>query len=365
MAAVVMDCSAARKSIGAAAMLAAAAAEPGSSAVYGRLRVQRIRSCWLGLRVGNARGGITCRQQRQSLVVCSSSSSWSSKPGKDGGEEDEFQEAPAEDYLQAQVVDAVSMLPLHGRLFMTLSSGREVEVNHVHPSKGRLLYRARNPAIFLKVLSDSDVLLPIIVGETAVTMLMKALHDEEKSGRPNHYQLLRQIVGALDFEAKMVRITERVRDTYYARIYFGQDGKKALTSVDARPSDAINFAVRSKIPIFVNKSIVESDAVRPVYSTPVPWDTTGERSRKSSYLDSPDDAHDPIAEEITLMKDMLMAVVEERYADAARCRDQLNKHRLSCKMKQIVIFRGSTCSSRYRRIALKETRRQHEQRNGD
>ncbi|CAM6128290.1 unnamed protein product [Calypogeia fissa] len=230
------------------------------------------------------------------------------------------------DYMQAHVVEAVKMVPSHGQLFMTLNDGREVEVNHVNPSKGHLLYKGSTPTIFLKMANDSDLMLPIVVGETAVAMLMKGLHETTKMGRPNQYQILKDIVGVLNYEARMVRVTERVLDTYYARIYIGKPGDDDLLSVDARPSDAINLAVRCKVPIYVNKSIIAADAVRPVYRH-AHHTEAGRSTFSDSFLDRADVEPDTMAEEITLMKNMLLAVVEERYADAARWRDELTRLR--------------------------------------
>lgn len=233
-----------------------------------------------------------------------------------------------EDYVQAHVLEAVSMVPAHGQLFMTLANGKEVEVHHVNPAQGRLLYKSSTPAIFLKIEHEQDLMLPIIVGEVAVTMLLRALHDEEHLGRPNYYHLLRDTVDALNHEVRKVRVTERVDDTYYARIDVGKPGDLAISSVDARPSDAINIALRCKVPIFVNKSIVAADAVRPVIGSSCR--VLGLRSwGKDSSLDSADSGPDPVAEEITLMRSMLLAVVEERYADAARWRDELRRFRMA------------------------------------
>lgn len=213
---------------------------------------------------------------------------------------------------------------------MTLANGSEVELDHVNPPKGRLLYRSRNPTIFLKIHCEADLLLPIIVGDVAVGMLMKALHGEENSVRPNQYHLMKNLVGTLNFEVRMIRVTERVADTYHARIYLGRPGEEEMQSVDARPSDAVNLAVRCKVPIYVNKDIVTSDAVRPVYAvTRTTADAANEAAYKGNFssLDCAENGLDPIAEEITLVKNMLLAVVDERYSDAAHWRDELSSLR--------------------------------------
>ncbi|MCO5556015.1 hypothetical protein L7F22_009559 [Adiantum nelumboides] len=257
-------------------------------------------------------------------VRCSSSShgpSSSSSSNAAGGWDDDDCK-----YMEAHVVDAVSLLPFQGHLFMTLSDGGEVEIDHVNPPKGPLLFRSRNPTIFLRVLSETDLILPIIVGDSAIDMLMNALHGEEKVVRPNQYHIMRDLVGSLDFELRMVRITERINDTYVARIYIGKPGEKEMQSVDARPSDAVNLAVRCKVPIYVHKDIISSDAVRPVVVSCQATDAAT-ISRSGPDLDIPRSGKDLLAEEVTLVKNMLLAVVEERYFDAARWRDELRTFR--------------------------------------
>ncbi|CAK9866877.1 unnamed protein product [Sphagnum jensenii] len=276
----------------------------------------------------------------------------SSNGGGSSHVEDDSNSSGTMEYLEAQVMDAMSMVPLHGKLLMMLANGREQEVDHINPSKGRLLYKTSTPTIFLKVKDGSDLMLPIVVGEGAVSMLMKALHDEEHFGRPSCYHIMKEMLEALNYKAKMVRITERVVDTYYARILFGKKGaeqqqeeddeEEALLSVDARPSDAINFAVRCKVPIFINKSIIRADAVRPVLveeesggraviSKRFKLKGAATASFCSKEVASKGDSF--AADEAAIVMSMLIAATEERYADAAHWRDELVKLRIIRKEK--------------------------------
>ncbi|MCO5563678.1 hypothetical protein L7F22_017325 [Adiantum nelumboides] len=265
------------------------------------------------LRLHNAAGGVRCLRSSNSNSNGSSAFRWG---------------AGDFEYLEAQVLEAVSLLPLQGHLFMTLANGVEVEIDHVNPPKGRLLYRSRNPTIFLKILSETEMLLPILVGDQAVRMLMKAVRGDESSVRPNQYQLMRDLVEALNYEIRMVKVTQRVADTYLARIFIGTPGEEETHSVDARPSDAVNLAVRCKVPIYVNKEIVYKDGVKPVRtSTQAAAPKSRKYSNHLSPLDRPQNGRDPIAEEMNLVKNMVLAVVEERYSDAANWRDKLKKLR--------------------------------------
>jgi hypothetical protein len=52
-------------------------------------------------------------------------------------------------------------------------------------------------------------------------------------------------------------VVSDLRDnTFYAMIYLDRDGE--TIAIDARPSDAIALALRTRSPIFVEDSVVES-----------------------------------------------------------------------------------------------------------
>lgn len=189
------------------------------------------------------------------------------------------------------------------------------------------LRRFQSPTIFLKISCDGDFLLPIIVGEFAVDKLLYALFDDGgDEDCPDQFQFVKNVVEKLGYEVKMVRITERVVNTYFAKLYLSKPGKNEIISVDVRPSDAINVANRCEAPIYVSKHIVLKDAIRIGYGM-------GRAHRaKATYdvsLDSAAEGPDSVTEEFDLVKNMDIAVREERYNDAAKFRDKLLKLRKS------------------------------------
>ncbi|XWS45612.1 hypothetical protein CRYUN_Cryun15aG0151200 [Craigia yunnanensis] len=184
------------------------------------------------------------------------------------------------------------------------------------------LSRFPSPTIFLKISCDGDFLLPVIVGEFAVEKLIAAFWGDDDGDSPDQFHLVKNIVEKLGYEVKMVRITERVVNTYFAKLYFSKPGENDVIGVDARPSDAINLANRCKAPIYVNKQIVLADAIRIGYGMGRVRDT------KSTYdvlLDSAADGPDLLTEELDLVRNMNLAVKEERYNDAAMLRDKIMK----------------------------------------
>lgn len=196
-----------------------------------------------------------------------------------------------------------------------------VDANFVGP---RFLQRFQNPTIFLKISCDGEFLLPIVVGEFAVERLLDAHWGDDNEDSPDQFQFLRNLVEKLGYEVNMVQITERVVNTYFARLFFSKPGEKDILSVDARPSDAINVANRCKAPIYVNKQIVITDAIRISYGMGRVRDT---KSTYDVHLDSAADGPDLLSQELGLVKNINLAVKEERYKDAAMWKDKLQQLR--------------------------------------
>ncbi|GKV44134.1 hypothetical protein SLEP1_g51349 [Rubroshorea leprosula] len=184
----------------------------------------------------------------------------------------------------------------------------------------------RSPTIFLKISCNGHFLLPILVAEYAVESLTGTLLGDENGDSPDQFQFLKSCVEKLGYEVKMVRITEKVMNTYFSKLYFGKPGESDILSVDARASDAINIADRCKAPIYVNKKIILSDAVRIAYGM------GRVRDRKPTYdvsLDSAADGPDLLSIELELVRNVALAIKEERYDDAAMWKDKLLKIRHS------------------------------------
>ena len=76
----------------------------------------------------------------------------------------------------------------------------------------------------------------------------------EASPRPMTHDLYRETLDALDTEVEQARITRLQDGIYYAEIGLKGAGKKMTLS--ARPSDAINLALRAGAPIFAAEDVV-------------------------------------------------------------------------------------------------------------
>jgi len=114
----------------------------------------------------------------------------------------------------------------------------------------------KTPIVILKD-TDNKLNLPIWVGLMEATAMATEL-EGIKMARPMTHDLLRTMVETLGGVVEAIEVTDLKDSTYYAVIYLEVGGRKV--SVDARPSDAISLALRSKSPIFVAKKVLEASS---------------------------------------------------------------------------------------------------------
>lgn len=184
-----------------------------------------------------------------------------------------------------------------------------------------ILSRYRSPMLFLTASCDRDYLLPIGVDEHAIEALSDASRETKDEDYPNQFQFVKNLVQRFGYEVYMAKITKRVRRTYFAQVYLSKPGEPNLICIDICPSDAINIAVRCMAPVYVSKQMVTTFAIQIAYTMKrnLPLESV-----YGVTLDSPADDLD---KEICLVQNLHLAVLEERYNDAAFIREQLNKLR--------------------------------------
>jgi bifunctional DNase/RNase len=73
--------------------------------------------------------------------------------------------------------------------------------------------------------------------------------------RPLTYDLFKNTIQALGGTVKHVAIVNMVNNAYIAEIVIEQNGKEIV--IDARPSDAVNLALRFNAPIYINEEVVK------------------------------------------------------------------------------------------------------------
>lgn len=96
--------------------------------------------------------------------------------------------------------------------------------------------------------------LPIRIGTTEAISLGMGI-DPSKQPRPMTHDFLKNTISALGALVKRIEITDVVNTTFFAKVLLmTADGQEA--TVDARPSDAVSLAIRTKAPIFVEERVM-------------------------------------------------------------------------------------------------------------
>ena len=113
---------------------------------------------------------------------------------------------------------------------------------------------AGTPIVILKD-KQGDRVLPIWVGVPEANAI--ALQIENVSTpRPMTHDLLRNIITDLEGRVDRVVVSDLKDNTYFAIIHLTVRGERV--AVDARPSDAIALALRTRSPILVEESVIEN-----------------------------------------------------------------------------------------------------------
>ena len=109
---------------------------------------------------------------------------------------------------------------------------------------------------FVVILKDDTYRrwLPIVVGPAEAQAIALQL-EKVTPPRPMTHDLLKNMVDSLKANVARVVVSDLKENTYYAIIDLKRNG--AQLRVDARPSDAIAIALRTKSPIYVEEDVIK------------------------------------------------------------------------------------------------------------
>ncbi len=102
-------------------------------------------------------------------------------------------------------------------------------------------------------------LLPISIDSTQAISIA-AGRQSDAPERPLTHDLMKSVLDLLDATIERIEITDLKDGVFYAMLVLSRSG--VSFEVDARPSDAMALAVRTKAPIFVAEGVVEQAALR-------------------------------------------------------------------------------------------------------
>lgn len=109
---------------------------------------------------------------------------------------------------------------------------------------------------YVVVLEDVEKtrLVPIWIGVSEGNAIALEMNGE-KFPRPLTHDLIVSMFGDLGVTVDRVTITDIKDNSYYAEITLSLKGKTFV--IDARPSDSLAIAVRTKSPIFIDPKVLE------------------------------------------------------------------------------------------------------------
>lgn len=105
---------------------------------------------------------------------------------------------------------------------------------------------------------DGERHLPIWIGSYEAEAIAMELQGVTAS-RPLPYDLMRSLIENLGASVDRITVTELADDVFYARIVLRQNGQEV--EIDSRPSDAIALAVRARVSILVDESVMDKAGV--------------------------------------------------------------------------------------------------------
>jgi len=117
----------------------------------------------------------------------------------------------------------------------------------------------QSPIVVLRNKENPKEVLPIWIGPPEASGIMMVLNNLEFE-RPLTYDLIGRILDALGGTVEKVEISDLKDGTYYATLYVKTPAGE-IREIDARPSDAINIALRSGAPIYVAEHVMNQSKV--------------------------------------------------------------------------------------------------------
>jgi uncharacterized protein len=140
----------------------------------------------------------------------------------------------------------------------TSSDVREMVVEEIRPIRGGeqinliLKEKAGNRRLVMSV-GQSEAL--------AIFVDLSALQSRAKPKveSPTSYDLMRSLVQELGGTVNRVVVNNVSNETFYAKVIMSTESRQI--EVDSRPSDAIALALRARVPIFAESSVLDKAGV--------------------------------------------------------------------------------------------------------
>ncbi len=111
-----------------------------------------------------------------------------------------------------------------------------------------------SPVLMLVDINNEDDIYPIWIGlpEAEGIIINQA---GIKTPRPLTYELVKNIIKTLGATVKRAAVIDYKNGAYIAELVLEKDGEEI--KIDARPSDAINLALRFNAPVYLDENVVQ------------------------------------------------------------------------------------------------------------
>jgi bifunctional DNase/RNase len=121
--------------------------------------------------------------------------------------------------------------------------------------KGLMVDPLTNMPIVVLKDKDGERVLPIWVGVFEANAIALQI-ENVATPRPMTHDLLRNVIIDLEGAVDRVVVSDLKESTFFAIIHLTVKGEHLF--VDARPSDAIALALRTRAPILVDETVIEN-----------------------------------------------------------------------------------------------------------
>jgi bifunctional DNase/RNase len=160
--------------------------------------------------------------------------------------------------------------------------------------------------------------LPIIIGGFEAQAIAIEL-EKMKPTRPLTHDLFKSFADHFNIKIVEIVINKFEEGIFFSKLVCESDG--IITEIDSRTSDAVALAIRFDCPIYAYESILKEAAID-MGEESVP-DEKEEPESEQPVAEHHGKYEDYLLEELEEM--LKKAVAEEKYEEASRLRDEINK----------------------------------------
>ena len=177
--------------------------------------------------------------------------------------------------------------------------------------------------------ANTEKVIPISIATLEAQSIMTSLIGYKKE-RPLTHDLINKIFNTCNIKLVNVIIDNIHMDTYFAKLVIEYDKNNVF--IDSRPSDAIALALEFKCPIYVEEHVIEKagiilENVEEVSAVPFVYQRfdNEEEVSESEENNAVNNNNNNVKTKEEIQRLLDQAIKEERYEDAAKYRDELDK----------------------------------------